>query len=79
MKKQQNNSTHARALPLQSALDGFDPNANGTINVVVVQPDGKILIGGEFSSVQVSTFSSYFLDLPFGVWGGSDDSGSPKF
>ena len=51
MKKQQNNSIHAWALPLQSALDGFDPNANGTINVVVVQPDGKILIGGEFSSV----------------------------
>src|SRR5438093_1558746 len=41
MKKQQNNS----------APDGFDPNANGTVNVVVVQPDGKILIGGEFSSV----------------------------
>src|SRR5258706_400815 len=35
----------------QSALDGFDPNVNGTIRVVVVQPDGKILIGGEFSSV----------------------------
>jgi hypothetical protein len=25
--------------------DGFDPNANGTVRVVVVQPDGKILIG----------------------------------
>src|SRR5438270_2686109 len=24
----------------QSALDGFDPNANGTVRVVVVQPDG---------------------------------------
>ena len=35
----------------QSALDGFDPNANGTISVVVVQPDGKILIGGGFSTV----------------------------
>ena len=35
----------------QSALDGFDPNANGTIRVVVVQPDGKILIGGEFTTV----------------------------
>jgi hypothetical protein len=29
----------------QSALDGFDPNANGLVRVVVVQPDGKILIG----------------------------------
>src|SRR6202795_3848695 len=35
----------------QSALDGFDPNANDTINVVVVQPDGKILIGGDFTSL----------------------------
>src|SRR6476620_8137650 len=34
-----------------SALDGFDPNANGRIWVVVVQPDGKILLGGEFTSV----------------------------
>ncbi len=32
----------------QSALDGFDPNANDTVRVVVVQPDGKILIGGDF-------------------------------
>jgi uncharacterized delta-60 repeat protein len=35
----------------QSALDGFDPNANGTVRVVVVQPDGKILIGGDFTSL----------------------------
>src|SRR5437867_3759416 len=34
-----------------SALDGFDPNANGTIWVVVVQPDGKILIGGGFTTL----------------------------
>src|SRR5205814_3462697 len=35
----------------QSALDGFDPNADGAIRVVVVQPDGKILIGGEFTTL----------------------------
>src|SRR5450432_3679458 len=35
----------------QSALDGFDPNANGTVWVVVVQPDGKILIGGDFTTL----------------------------
>jgi uncharacterized delta-60 repeat protein len=35
----------------QSALDGFDPNPNGTVNVVVVQPDGKILIGGAFTTL----------------------------
>jgi uncharacterized delta-60 repeat protein len=31
--------------------DSFDPNANGTIRVVVVQPDGKILIGGDFTAL----------------------------
>ena len=35
----------------QSALDGFDPNANGTVYAVVVQPDGKIVIGGDFTSL----------------------------
>jgi uncharacterized delta-60 repeat protein len=35
----------------QSALDGFDPNANGAIRVVVVQPDGKILLGGDFTTL----------------------------
>jgi uncharacterized delta-60 repeat protein len=35
----------------QSALDGFDPNANGRIWAVVVQSDGKILIGGDFTTV----------------------------
>ena len=35
----------------QSALDGFDPNANGRVDVIVVQPDGKILIGGDFTTL----------------------------
>ena len=35
----------------QSALDGFDSNANNLVRVVVVQPDGKILIGGNFITV----------------------------
>lgn len=43
----------AGAVPVrgQSALDGFDPDANGTIRAVVVQPDGKILIGGDFTTL----------------------------
>src|SRR5205807_8742251 len=41
----------AAAVRGQSALDGFDPNANGTVYVVVVQPDGKILIGGAFTTL----------------------------
>ena len=35
----------------QSALDGFDPNANDTIRVVLVQQDGKVLIGGTFTTL----------------------------
>lgn len=35
----------------QSALDGFDPNANGTVRDVVVQRDGKILLSGSFTTL----------------------------
>ena len=35
----------------QSALDGFAPDPFGAVRVVVVQPDGKILIGGDFTTV----------------------------
>jgi uncharacterized delta-60 repeat protein len=41
----------AAAVRGQSAVDGFDPNADGLIRVVVVQPDGKILIGGDFTTL----------------------------
>jgi uncharacterized delta-60 repeat protein len=41
----------AAAVRGQSALDGFDPNANNTVRVVVVQPDGKILLGGDFTTL----------------------------
>ena len=34
----------------QSALDGFDPNANGKISIVAEQPNGKILIVGDFTA-----------------------------
>src|SRR3989440_13062283 len=35
----------------QTAVDSFDPNANGPVRVVVVQADGKILIGGDFTTL----------------------------
>ena len=35
----------------QSALDGFDPNTDYAVYVVVSQPDGKILVGGNFLSI----------------------------
>ena len=41
-------SSAARA---QSALDGFDPGANGTVYALAVQPDGKILVGGGFTTL----------------------------
>ena len=44
----------------QSALDGFDPNANGTVRVVVVQPDGKILIGGDFTTLSPNGGAAVF-------------------
>jgi uncharacterized delta-60 repeat protein len=44
-------SGSATAIRGQSALDGFDPNANGSVRAVVVQPDGKILMGGDFTSL----------------------------
>jgi uncharacterized delta-60 repeat protein len=41
----------ATLLRAQTALDNFDPNVNGVVRVIVVQPDGKILIGGLFSEL----------------------------
>ena len=41
----------AAPAPAQFANDGFDPNADGTIRAVVVQPDGKTLIGGDFTTL----------------------------
>ncbi|HQR35671.1 MAG TPA: BACON domain-containing carbohydrate-binding protein, partial [Blastocatellia bacterium] len=35
----------------QSAADGFTPNVNGLVRAVAVQSDGKIVVGGLFSSV----------------------------
>ena len=34
-----------------SPLDGFDPSANGLVRSIVVQPDGRILIGGDFTTL----------------------------
>src|SRR6476661_9722 len=34
----------------QGAADEFNPNADGPIHAIAIQPDGKILIGGDFTS-----------------------------
>jgi uncharacterized delta-60 repeat protein len=35
----------------QSPLDGFDPGANQRTRAVALQPDGKILVGGDFTMI----------------------------
>ena len=38
-------------LNANGAVDGVDPGTNGPVLAVAVQPDGKILTGGNFTSV----------------------------
>jgi len=35
----------------QYSDDRFNPNANGTVFALAVQPDGKIIIGGDYTEV----------------------------
>jgi len=71
----------APVLRAQSVADAFDPNVNGTVYAVAVQPDGKILVGGEFSSakpngarakIAVSNLARFNID------GTLDESFKPK-
>ena len=39
----------ARLDPVSGLADGFNPNANFQVSAIVVQPDGKILVGGDFN------------------------------
>ncbi|PWU15428.1 MAG: hypothetical protein C5B50_15445 [Verrucomicrobia bacterium] len=39
------------AVPAGNALDGFDPNVGGSIAAVAIQADGRIVIGGDFTTV----------------------------
>ncbi len=46
---------HLARLNSDGTVDsGFDPNADGSISVVVLRPDGSVLIGGIFTSLQPS-------------------------
>ena len=47
----------------QSALDGFDPNANAPVQVVVVQPDGKLIIAGNFTTLAPNGGATVTLSL----------------
>jgi hypothetical protein len=44
--------TALRAQIAPSPGDGFNPNANGIVNTVVLQPDSKILMGGYFTQLR---------------------------
>jgi uncharacterized delta-60 repeat protein len=41
----------ATTVRAQTAVDSFDPNADFQINAMVEQPDGKVIIGGEFTTL----------------------------
>jgi uncharacterized delta-60 repeat protein len=43
-----------RALAISPVDDGFNPNPNGIVNAVAIQPDGKILVGGYFTQLNPS-------------------------
>jgi Domain of unknown function (DUF5122) beta-propeller len=38
-------------LHAQSALDGFDPGASSFVHALATQPDGRILVGGRFTTL----------------------------
>jgi hypothetical protein len=38
-----------------SANDGFDPNLNGPVFAAVTQRDGKVIVGGAFTTVVVKS------------------------
>jgi hypothetical protein len=41
-------SLYGLAAFAETAVDGFNPAPNGRVNASLVQPDGKILVGGSF-------------------------------
>src|SRR5205814_3802112 len=41
----------ARLDAATAVADSFDPNANGSVFSIAVQADGKILVGGDFTSI----------------------------
>lgn len=49
---------------------GFDPAANGDINTLAIQPDGKILVGGAFTSIGGETRNRIARLLPDGTLDG---------
>lgn len=44
-----------RAQTSSASIDGFEPDINGVVNVIVRQGDGKLVIGGQFTQVRSVT------------------------
>ena len=79
---------HIARVNADGTLDpGFDPNANNTVNSVAVQADGKVLLGGNFFSLQPNgapfpvqrqniarVNADGTLDIGFDPWANSDVS-----
>ncbi len=42
----------------QTVFDAFDPNLDGNVYAIAVQPDGRLLIGGNFVKMQPNHFGS---------------------
>lgn len=47
--------TFSHTAQAQDVPDGFDPNANSLVRSIAVQTDGKILIGGDFTTLNGGT------------------------
>ena len=58
-----------------SAADGFDPDVNGAVFALATQPDGKILVGGQFSTVRGFPRNNLARLLPDGTL---DESFNPN-
>ena len=50
----------------QNADDGFNPNAHGMVYAIAVQPDGKVLLGGDFDAIGGVARTSVARVLPDG-------------
>ena len=44
--------TFSHTAQAQPEPDGFAPNVNDTVRAIAVQPDGKVIIGGDFTQVE---------------------------
>lgn len=45
----------SRDVSAQSPIDGFDPDAGGSVLALAIQTDGKILVGGDFTTIAGAT------------------------